>query len=235
MTVRPRLLLATADGRQRRRLRALFETHGFFVQAARTPDEALQMLDDSVPQLVVQASAAEPGARVGDDQAFTARLRAATTAALVVLTAAPGEDPVVAALAAGADDAIAPPHSTGELIARLELAMRRARRTSERRLHVGSEVVLDLESCELTVAGHRVALTRLEYRLLEELLLARGRLVPHDELLTRVWGPAHRGRLAYLRVYVGRIRQRIERAGGRVPITNVAGLGYRLDREAQSG
>ena len=234
MTVRPRLLLAAADRRQRRRLIVLFEANGFFVQATSTPDEALHALDVSVHQVVVQASSNELGAQP-DDQVFTARLRAATTAAVIVLTAAPGEQAVVAALAAGADDAITPPHPRGELLARVELAMRRARRTSERRLQVCGDLVLDLESCELTVAGRRVALTRLEYRLLEELVLARGHLVRHDELLTRVWGPAHRGRLPYLRVYVGRLRQKIEHAGAHVPITNVAGLGYRLERGAQAG
>lgn len=235
MTVRPRLLLATADRRQRRRLIVLFEANGFFVQATSTPDEALHALEVSVPQLVVHASSNELGAQSAEDHALTARLRAATTAALIVLTAAPGEEAVVSALAAGADDAIAPPHSRGELLARVELAMRRARRTSERRLQVCGDLVLDLESCELTVSGRRVALTRLEYRLLEELVLARGHLVPHGELLTRVWGPAHRGRLPYLRVYVGRLRQKIEHAGAHVPITNVAGLGYRLDRGAEAG
>ena len=232
MTVRPRIILAAADNRQRRRLRVLFEAHGYYVQATATEEEALHALEVSVPQIVVHAPSAEDANGVTPEIAFTARLRAATSAALIVLTATPGETPVVDALAAGADDAIAPPHARGELIARLELAMRRARRTPERKLHVCGDLVLDLEARELTIADRHVVLTRLEYRLLEELVIAAGHLVPHDDLLTRVWGPAHRGRLQYLRVYIGRLRQKIELAGAQVPITNVPGLGYRLDREA---
>ncbi len=230
MTVRPRILLAAADSRQRRRLRVLFEAHGYYVQATASEEEALHALDVSVPQIVVHAPSGEGANGAMPEIAFTGRLRAATSAALIVLTATPGEAPVVDALAVGADDAIAPPHARGELIARLELAMRRARRTPERRLHVCGDIVLDVESRELTIADRHVVLTRLEYRLLEELVLAAGHLVPHDDLLTRVWGPAHRGRLQYLRVYIGRLRQKIEQAGARVPITNVPGLGYRLDR-----
>ncbi len=239
MTVRPRILLAAADNRQRRRLRVLFEAHGYYVQATATEEEALHALDVSVPQIVVHAPSAEPvgpappggESRAKADAAFTARLRAATSAALIVLTATPGETPVIDALAAGADDAIAPPHARGEVIARLELAMRRVRRTPERRLHVCGDLVLDVEARELTIGDKHVVLTRLEYRLLEELVIASGHLVAHDDLLTRVWGPAHRGRLQYLRVYIGRLRQKIEQAGARVPITNVPGLGYRLERE----
>ena len=232
MTVRPRIILAAAESRQRRRLRVLFEAHGYYVQSTSTEDEALHALEVSVPQIVVHAPVPDGENVAAAELGFTAKLRAATSAALIVLTAAPGEGPVVDALAAGADDAIAPPHARGELIARLELAMRRARRTPERRLHVCGDLVLDLESRELTIADRHVVLTRLEYRLLEELVIAAGHLVPHDDLLTRVWGPAHRGRLQYLRVYIGRLRQKIEQAGARVPITNVPGLGYRLDREA---
>jgi two-component system KDP operon response regulator KdpE len=231
MTVRPRIILAAADNRQRRRLRVLFEAHGYYVQATATEAEALHALEVSVPQIVVHAPSAEATNGATPEIELTARLRAATSAALIVLTATPGETAVVDALAAGADDAIAPPHARGELIARLELAMRRARRTSERRLHVCGDLILDLESRELTIEDRHVVLTRLEYRLLEELVLAAGHLVSHDDLLTRVWGPAHRGRLQYLRVYIGRLRQKIEQAGTRVPITNVPGLGYRLDRE----
>jgi two-component system KDP operon response regulator KdpE len=235
MTVRPRIILAATDRRQRRRLRALFEAHGFHVHATSTHEEAMHALEVSVPQLVIHVPFAEPGAQVADESAFTMRLRGATSAALVVLTALPGEGPVIDALAAGADDAIAPPHPREDLIARLELAMLRARRTPERRLHVSCDLVLDLALREVTVAGCQVELTRLEYRLLEELVLAGGHLVSHDDLLARVWGPAHRGRLQYLRVYIGRLRQKIERRGVRVPITNIPGRGYRLDREAKAG
>jgi len=239
MTVRPRIILAAADNRQRRRLRVLFEAHGYYVQATATEEEALHALEVSVPQIVVHAPPPEPVGpapadaqeRAKADAAFTARLRAATSAALIVLTATPGETAVIDALAAGADDAIAPPHARGEVIARLELAMRRVRRTPERRLHLCGDLVLDVEARELTIGDKHVVLTRLEYRLLEELVLAAGHLVAHDDLLTRVWGPAHRGRLQYLRVYIGRLRQKIEQAGARVPITNVPGLGYRLERE----
>lgn len=229
MTVRPRIILAAEDAKLRHRLRLLFEANGYHVQPTATQEEALRALDVSVPQLVVHAPTVD-----GDDE-FVRKLRAATGAALIVLTAGAGEAPVVDALAAGADDAIAPPYQRSELIARLELAMRRTRRSPERRLQLGADLVLDFEARELTVAGRRVLLTRLEYRLLEELVLAGGHLVQHDVLLARVWGPAHRGRLHYLRVYIGRLRQKIEQAGSQVPIMNIPGLGYRLDREVRAG
>jgi two-component system KDP operon response regulator KdpE len=96
-------------------------------------------------------------------------------------------------------------------------------------VHRLGDLTLDRESRELRVAGRQVTLTRLEYRLLEELMLGGGRAVPHDDLLGRVWGPAHRGRLNYLRVYVARLRAKIEESPS-VPqiIVSVPGVGYRV-------
>jgi two-component system KDP operon response regulator KdpE len=225
--IRPRMILGAADPKLRRRLRLLFESSGYHVQTTVSPEETLLALEVSVPQLVVHCP---PSVAVADP--VIARLRAATRAALIVLTPAYGESPVVEALAAGADDAIPPPYARGELIARLELTMRRTRRAPARRIELRGNMVLDVEARQLSVAGQVVVLTRLEYRLLEELVVAGGNVVEHDELLTRVWGPAHRGRLHYLRVYVGRLRQKIDHAGAPDPITNLPGIGYRLDRDA---
>ena len=229
MTVRRRIVLAAADKKQRHRLRVLLEAQGYHVQATSTREEALHALEVGVAQLVIHAAHAEVDDLPTAESEFIARLRAATSAALIVLTGAPGDAAVVEALAAGADDAIAFPHPRAELVARIELAIRRGRRTARRRVNVCGQLVLDLESRELTVATRPIHLTRLEYRLLEELVLAAGHLVTHDDLLTRVWGPAHRGRLHYVRVYIGRLRLKVARFGFRLPITNVLGIGYRLD------
>jgi two-component system KDP operon response regulator KdpE len=226
---RSRIVLAAGDGQLRRKLTAAFESSAYVVEEVSNASEALPALAVAAAELVVLVAS-------GDGlEEILVSLREATSAPLVVLTATPGDDAVAQALDAGADDAMAPPYAATELLARLRLALRKARPSGTRTVHRLGELTLDRESRELRVAGRQVTLTRLEYRLLEELMLGAGRPVQHDELLARVWGPAHRGRLNYLRVYVARLRAKIEESPS-VPqlIVSVPGVGYRVGGYVES-
>jgi two-component system KDP operon response regulator KdpE len=220
---RSRIVLAAGDAQLRRKLTAAFEGAAYLVEEVGNVGEALPALAVAAAELVVLVASAH-----GLEEVLVS-LREATSAPIVVLTASSGDDAVAQALDAGADDAMAPPYATSELLARLRLARRKARPAGSRTVHRLGELTLDRESRELRVAGRQVTLTRLEYRLLEELMLGAGRPVQHDDLLARVWGPAHRGRLNYLRVYVARLRAKIEESPS-VPqlIVSVPGVGYRV-------
>jgi two-component system, OmpR family, KDP operon response regulator KdpE len=217
---RPRVVLVAELGAVRGTVRALLEESGHVVDALESVDDAVAALAASSPDLVVYAPTPD-----GDGE--IAQLQSATSAGVFVLAATPGEAGVVRALDAGADDAVPAPHSRPELLARLRAAVRRARRSRvERRF---ADLTLDLEARELHVDGRPIGLTRLELRLLEELMVASGSPVKHDDLLTRIWGASHRGRLNYLRVYIARLRRKIEidPAKPRI-IFSVPGVGYRL-------
>ncbi|HSO31846.1 MAG TPA: response regulator transcription factor [Labilithrix sp.] len=226
---RSRIVLVAADAQLRSRIRILLEAGDYLVDVLETVDDAVAALAASVPDLVVYAPTHDADGEIR-------MVQSATTAGIVVLAATPGEAGVIRALDAGADDAVPPPYARGELLARLRSTLRRAKRAAraERRF---ADLTLDVEARELHVDGRPIALTRLELRLLEELMVASGLAVKHDDLLTRIWGPTHRGRLNYLRVYVARLRRKIEVDPARPRIIHsVPGVGYRLaSPEPRSG
>jgi DNA-binding response OmpR family regulator len=160
-----------------------------------------------------------------------ASLCGSTTTPVLVLTSAPGEAGVARALDAGAADAVAFPYAPDELLARVRLALRRLRSVSVQRAMRFGELALDLDASAVQLAGQRLDLAPLEYRLLVELMLAGGRVAPRDHLLERLWGAADHGRLNDLRVHVNRLRGKLQRAGAPAStpvIVSVQGLGYRL-------
>ena len=223
---RPKIVFVAAEGALRARTRAIFEAEDYIVDAFETVDAALAALAASAPELVVYAPTHDADGEI-------LQFQNACSAGIVVLAATEGDRGVIRALDAGADDALAPPYARLELLARLRSTLRRSRRSArvERRF---ADLTLDLEARELHVDGRPIALTRLELRLLEELMVASGLAVKHDDLLTRIWGATHRGRLNYLRVYVARLRRKIEIDPARPRIIfSVPGVGYRLGTPEQ--
>ncbi len=225
-TPRPKIVLVAVDAALRARIRGLLEEQDYVVDALESVDAALAALTVAAPDLVVYAPTHDADGEI-------LRLQNATGAGLLVLAAMPGDSGVIRALDAGADDAVPPPYARAELFARLRSTLRRSKRSArvERRF---ADLTLDLEARELHVDGRPIALTRLELRLLEELMVASGMAVKHDDLLTRIWGATHRGRLNYLRVYVARLRRKIEIDPARPRIIfSVPGVGYRLGTPEQ--
>ncbi len=157
------------------------------------------------------------------------RLCGSTSTPVLVLTSSPGEAAVARALDAGAADAVAYPHSQRELLARLRLAVRRLRSASLKRAMRFGDLALDMDAGVVRHGGERLELGRIEYRLLVELMLAGGRVVPREELLRRVWGAEDDGRLNDLRVHINRLRGKLggNEASSTV-IETMLGVGYRL-------
>lgn len=152
-----------------------------------------------------------------------------TTTPVLVLTSSPGDAGVVCALDAGAADAVAFPYSRDELLARVRLALRRLRSVSVQRAMRFGELALDVDAGAVLLAGRRLELARLEYRLLVELMLAGGRVVLRDQLLERLWGDAAQpSRLNDLRVHINRLRGKLAYDGVAPIIVSVPGVGYRL-------
>jgi two-component system KDP operon response regulator KdpE len=149
---------------------------------------------------------------------------------IIELSAVGDEAEKVRALEAGADDYVTKPFSTGELIARLRAALRRAGhgRPDEPVLRAEG-LELDLAAHRVTVNGDEVHLTPTEYELLRVLMQSRGRLLTHRALLGQVWGPAYEDDTQVLRVHVANLRRKIEADPGspRHVLTD-PGIGYRF-------
>jgi two-component system KDP operon response regulator KdpE len=151
---------------------------------------------------------------------------------IIVLTARDAEQDRVHGLELGADDYVTKPFSHKELVARMDAVMRRyhARadptRTNEL-IHGGLRI--DFAQRKVTVRDQHVALTPTEYNLLFQLATNAGHVMTHHELLQKVWGDEYREEVHYLKVYVGRLRTKLEQDPGKPElILTVRGVGYQF-------
>lgn len=141
------------------------------------------------------------------------RIRQSSSLPIIVLSALGEEADKVQALNLGADDYLTKPFGVNELLARVQAVLRRTRwdepPTLVKRL-VRGEINVDLERHEVTVRGKLIELTPTEFNFLVFLMERAGKVIPHRMILKHVWGPEYGPESEYLRVYVGRLRQKIE-------------------------
>ena len=151
---------------------------------------------------------------------------------VILLTAKGNEQDKVRGLELGADDYVTKPFSTKELAARVDAVLRRYRaseRVTRARPIEHDGLRVDFASRTVTREGETIRLTPTEYELLAQLVQQRGRVLDHRTLLARVWGPEYRDETHYLKVYVGRLRAKIEPDPARPRyIETVRGVGYRF-------
>jgi two-component system KDP operon response regulator KdpE len=161
-------------------------------------------------------------------------IRQFSEAAIIMLTASGNEGDKIRALDMGADDYLTKPFGIGELMARVRAVMRRVsqaqtRSSRQEEVHSG-DLEVDFEHRRVTYKGETIKLTPTEYSLLEQLVTRPDTVLTHRELLSNVWGAEYRDETEYLRVYIGRLRRKIEDdpANPRYLLTE-PGVGYRFN------
>jgi two-component system KDP operon response regulator KdpE len=158
-------------------------------------------------------------------------LRGWTDAPIIVLSGRTGAHDKVEALDAGADDYVTKPFGMDELLARLRAAHRRSGTTDDTpRVRLG-DLIVDLVAKTVGRAsnGEKIRLTGTEWSLLELLLRNPGKLMTQRDLLTRIWGPGYPRDNDYLRVYLARLRRKLEPVPGRPRyLITEPGMGYRF-------
>jgi DNA-binding response OmpR family regulator len=141
------------------------------------------------------------------------RIRQKSTVPIIILTALGEEADKIAALDQGADDYLTKPFGVGELLARVKAVIRRSH-WSETPISAGTQrfggLEIDFEQRCVWRESELVKLTPMEFALLQELALHPGKVFTHEALLKRVWGAEYRSEIEYLRVYVGRLRRKLE-------------------------
>lgn len=221
-----RILVVDDEPQIQRFLKPSLTAAGYEVVEAGTGAEALKAVATQAPDLVIL----DLGLPDMDGKDVIANLRAWSDIPIVILSARDRESEKIAALDLGADDYIEKPFGIGELTARIRTALRhRGRRDAIPAVMEVDGLTIDPIKRLVTRDGETVHLTPKEYDLL--LLLARhaGRVVTHRSLLTTVWGPAHGDDLHYLRVFIGQLRQKIERDPTQPRIVRTEpGVGYRM-------
>ena len=225
--VQKAVILLVEDEREIRRfVRAALEDGGFKVFEADTLQRGLIEAGTRKPDLVIL----DLGLPDGDGVDFVRDVRAWSGVPILVLSARVEERDKVRALDAGADDYVAKPFGTAELLARVRASLRRARPGAEGDTTVAfGEVLVDLALRRVRRNGEDVHLTPIEYRLLTALLAHPGKVLTHRHLLREVWGPGHLEHSHYLRIFMGNLRHKPEAdpAHPRHLLTEV-GVGYRF-------
>lgn len=235
----PVAILIEDEPQIRRFVRAALEAEGWVVHEADTAKRGLLDAGTRKPDLLV----VDLGLPDGDGLDLIRDVRGWSNVPIVVLSARADETDKIAALDAGADDYLTKPFGVGELLARVRANLRRPRGGSgESSAQVSNEadplfrfgeVEVDRQARLVRRNGNEVHLTPIEYRLLTVLIANAGRVMTHRQLLKEVWGPAHAEQSHYLRIYMGHLRQKLERDPAQPEhlLTETA-VGYRLLRDS---
>jgi two-component system KDP operon response regulator KdpE len=221
-----RILVVDDEPQIRRFLSASLNSHEYTVIEAHTGNEAIRLCTTAQPDLVIL----DLGLPDIDGREVLSRIREWSRVPIIVLSVRFDEQDKIDALDRGADDYVTKPFGMGELLARMRTALRhRIGASEEAPLFSTGGLSVDLTRRIVTVEDNEVRLSRKEYEVLRTLVKHAGKVVTHQQLLREVWGPAHVNETQYLRVYVGQLRQKIERdpTQPRYIITE-AGVGYRL-------
>ena len=202
---------------------------GFSVLAASSGEEALQLAEEQRPDILLL------DILMPEMTGFEVmrRLREQSNAPVILVTAKDSDSDKVRGLELGADDYVVKPFSAEELGARIRAVLRRSTgaQKTQRVLRAGGAEI-DLDRRRVTRDGETIPLTRTEWLLLQQLAANAGRVMTNAELLSKVWGAEYRDDLQYLRVWVSRLRHKLEPEPGEpVAIKTLQGIGYVLEAE----
>ncbi|MGA2381041.1 MAG: response regulator [Spirochaetia bacterium] len=209
----------------RRLLRVSLETQGFVVHDAATAEEGLRMVLGKKPDIVLL----DLGLPDRDGAEALRELRTWSSVPVIILSVRNAEEEIVRLLDTGADDYVVKPFNTGELIARMRVAIRHRAPQEAQDTFVSGRLSVDLLDRTVKAAGEPVKLTPTEYGLLRLFVQHAGRILTHGQILREVWGPNADEETNYLRVYITGLRKKIE-ANPQMPelIITEPGVGYRL-------
>ena len=218
-------LVVDDEIQMRRLLRISLEGAGYKTIEAVDGRDALVQAATHRPDVVIL----DLGLPDMDGLTVLQRLREWTQVPVVVLSVREGDDDKVAALDAGADDYVTKPFSTPELLARLRAARRHVQPDEGQTVFRAGALEIDLAARRVTRQGQEVRLTATEYALLRLLVRHAGRVLTHRQILREVWGPHAAEQTHYLRVYVARLREKLESVPSRPALLMTEpGVGYRL-------
>lgn len=220
------LLMIEDEPQIRRVVRSVLESEGYRVFEANNGQRGLIEAGTRRPDLLI----IDLGLPDMDGHAVVREFRQWSEAPILILSARADEQEKIAALDGGADDYLTKPFGIGELLARVRALARRAAKAGDGSPQLAfGDVNIDFSLRRVTRDGAVVHLTNIEYRLLSVLVANSGKVITHRHLMREVWGPTHTENGHYLRIYVSRLRQKLE-ANPADPIhfLTETGVGYRF-------
>jgi two-component system KDP operon response regulator KdpE len=207
-----KILVVDDEPAQLRLADQVLTSHGYEVLKASSGQEALRMIFEHKPDLVL-LDVVMPGM---DGWQTCSRIREVTDIPVIMLTGKRNtEDDIVRGLDYGADEYLSKPLGNRELVARVRAALRRAERPSsldgkKGTLFTDNYLTVDVAERRIVVNGERLKLTPREFRLLALLVENADRILSHQQVLENVWGWEYIDDVDYVRIYISHLRQKIE-------------------------
>jgi two-component system KDP operon response regulator KdpE len=229
----PVVLVIDDEARLRRFVRAGFELEGFTVHECETGGDGIRMATLKPVDLIIL----DLGLPDMEGEQVVERLRSWSTVPIIVLSVRKNEDEKVRLFDLGIDDYIVKPFAMAEFLARARAAVRRQSRSAHGEPVVTSgPLAVDLAARTVSINGARVQLSPKEYRLLQVLAQHQGSVVTHQHLLKEVWGVTRAHDSHYLRIFIRKLRKKIEKDPTKPQILlTELGVGYRLAQTADLG
>lgn len=226
---RRNILVVDDEPQITRVLRTALSVHGYNVHTAGDGDEALEIMREWSPDLVVTDLAMPNMAGLE----LCKRIRTKSQLPIIVLSVRGEEKTKVEALDAGADDYVTKPFGMNELLARIRSALRRAGTPppaeEQKQIDIG-DFAINLLTRVVKVRGNDVRLTPKEFDLLLHLAKNSGKVITHRALLAAVWGGNSTEQPEYLRVFINHLRKKLEPEDGSVKyIVTEPWVGYRFE------
>ncbi|KAA0272411.1 MAG: DNA-binding response regulator [Chloroflexi bacterium] len=219
-----RVLVVDDEAPIRRYLRAALSAQGFTVYESALGEEALQAVLSHRPDMIIL----DLGLPDIDGIEVTRRLREWSQTPIIILSVREAEQDKIAALDAGADDYLTKPFGTGELLARMRVALRKQSSAANEPVFESNGLSMDFARRLVTVNEKEIQLTPTEYDLLKILVTHAGKVITHHQLLRQVWGEGYDD-MHILRVNISNLRGKIEPDPSRPTyIHTEPGVGYRL-------
>lgn len=223
------ILVVDDESQITRVLRTTLSGHGYIVRTAGDGDEALEVMRQWAPDLVI-TDLSMPN--MGGLE-LCRRIRTKSAVPIIVLSVRGEEKPKVEALDSGADDYVTKPFNMNELVARVRASLRRAslpvHDDNASSIEAG-DFRIDLLTRLVTVRDREVRLTPKEFDLLSYLAKNPGRVITHHTLLAAVWGGMSTQQPEYLHVFINHLRKKLEPEDGSVRyIVTEKWVGYRFE------
>jgi two-component system KDP operon response regulator KdpE len=225
--IKANILVVDDEPQITRVLKTSLSSQGYGIRTAADGEEALQMMRDWAPDLIV-TDLRMPNM---DGLELCRRVRSESRIPIIVLSVKGEETIKVEALDAGADDYVTKPFNMNELVARIRAALRRASSPDqpESPLIEMGDFRIDIPARTVVVKNRDVHLTPKEFDLLVYLARHAGKVLTHRTLLSAVWGPNSVEQPEYLRVFIGQLRKKVEGNDSRKYIITEPWVGYRFD------
>lgn len=229
-TIKTKLLLIEDEEKIRKILKIYLKNENFDIIEAENGTMGLRMFLSLKPEIVV----ADLGLPDMDGKDVVKSIRELSEVPIIVCSVRDDDAEIVAALNSGADDYVIKPFNPEILLARINAGLRRAVSNISpdmaKEFLINGPIKIDLLKHEITINGQVVFFSPKQYKLLKYMMINKGKVLLHREMLGEIWGKAYLSENQYLRVQMGNIREKIKSAMGEKKVIHTeSGIGYRME------